>query len=66
MNGAEYLFTARDEPEVSLWVSAINSAIAGAESFTRETKTMPPIQSRTTNVGENSLKNDETARKKSS
>jgi hypothetical protein len=47
-NGAEYLFTARDEPEVLSWVGAINSAIDGASGdnppFEMTTPLPPPVQ----------------------
>ncbi len=47
VNGAEYLFSARDDSEVSSWVSAINTAISHAPSqitpTIRQTRSINPL-----------------------
>ena len=43
-NGAEYLFVARDEADVTAWVQAINSVIQGAApSSVSSTVSSPPL-----------------------
>ena len=50
INGAEYLFSARDESEVSSWVTAINSAITHTTP-----QTTPTLKQTTSTYGINPL-----------